>query len=61
MDGILDDDANPPCPVCGEPLGYYAELGDETECEHCGSQFKLDRVIEIHYTVTRVQRGRKEE
>ena len=54
MNGILENAAEPPCPVCGQPLGYYAELGDETECEHCGTKLQLERVTEIHYEVTEI-------
>jgi uncharacterized protein (DUF983 family) len=57
MDGILDGGAEPHCPVCGHSLGYYAELGNETECEGCGSELSLNRVITIHYTVTRCGKG----
>jgi hypothetical protein len=54
MNGILEDGAEPPCPVCRHSLGYYAELGNETECDHCGSELSLERVITIHYEVTKI-------
>ena len=49
--GYLDDGAEPPCPVCGESLGYYAELGSDVECSKCGIKMYLDRVTSIHYCI----------
>lgn len=54
--GILDSGAEPGCPVCGESLGYYADLGDDIECEHCGSKMFLSRATDIHYYLYEVKR-----
>lgn len=53
--GILGG-AEPGCPVCGKSLGYYAELGDNVECEHCGSKMFLNRDTPIHYYLYEVKR-----
>jgi hypothetical protein len=57
--GILDSGAEPPCPVCGEPLGYYAEFGDEIGCGNCGCKMKLDYETIIHYEIYEVGKGYK--
>ena len=47
--GVLGNDAEPECPNCGEPLGYYAEFGDEIECDDCGAVFSLTTETTYHY------------
>lgn len=49
--GILESCGEPPCPVCGEPLGYYAEFGDEIDCYNCGCKMHLNYETIIHYEV----------
>jgi hypothetical protein len=57
--GTFDSCMEPPCPVCGEPLGYYAEFGDEIECGNCGCKMKLDYETIIHYEIYEVGKGYK--
>lgn len=49
--GLLDDGAEPKCPVCGVSLGYCAELGDDIECDNCKTKMYLDRLTSIHYYI----------
>ena len=57
--GTLDSGAEPPCPVCGEPLGYYAEFGDEIECDNCGCKMNLNYETIIHYDIYEVGKNHK--
>ena len=52
MDGTLDVGSETPCPICGNDLGYYAEFGNEIQCDTCGAKLKLTRRTEIDWELT---------
>ena len=52
--GTLSVASETPCPYCGADLGYYAEFGDELQCEVCNSKFSIEKRTEYDYTVIEI-------
>lgn len=52
--GTLDVGSETPCPVCGADLGYYAEFGNEIECEKCQTSFAISRRTEFDYSIVKM-------
>lgn len=49
--GTLGTGAEPDCPNCNANIGYYAEFGDEIECDNCGAVFAITWEVTYHYTL----------
>jgi hypothetical protein len=56
--GTLGSEAEPECPNCDACLGYYAEFGDEIECDNCGAVFALTTETIYHYEVVKYNERR---
>ena len=52
--GTLSIASQTPCPYCGADLGYYAEFGDELQCEVCNSKFSIEKRTEYDFTVIEI-------
>ena len=52
--GTLDIGSETPCPVCGTDLGYYAEFGEEVECESCHTKLLITHRTEFDFIVKKV-------
>jgi hypothetical protein len=61
MNGTLNNDANPACPICGMPgLGYYGDFpvdGGTVVCDHCGTVLTVSPVTSWDYEVIAVGTG----